>query len=118
VEIDMASSSSQAAPSEGAEPKPRQSTLPFPVVGIGGLAGGMAAALRFFEHLPSSPGMAFVVVLHLSPQHESNAAAILQCSRSGSACPSRPTMPGLLSCAAVAWQGRTLMTGYRRHKQP
>jgi two-component system CheB/CheR fusion protein len=47
-------------------------------VGIGGSAGGMAAVLRFFEHMPSQPGMAFVVVLHLSPQHESNAAAILQ----------------------------------------
>jgi two-component system CheB/CheR fusion protein len=52
--------------------------LPFPVVGIGGSAGGMAAVRRFFEHMPSQPGMAFVVVLHLSPQHESNAAAILQ----------------------------------------
>jgi len=58
--------------------KPRRSTLQFPVVGLGASAGGLAAALRFFEHLPGDPGMAFVVVFHLSPEHESNAAAILQ----------------------------------------
>jgi len=56
----------------------RRSSLQFPVVGIGASAGGMAAALQLFEHLPEAPGMAFVVVLHLSPEHESHAAAILQ----------------------------------------
>ena len=54
------------------------SHLPFPVVGIGGSAGALQALLRFFEALPAHPGMAFIVVLHLSPDHESNAAAILQ----------------------------------------
>jgi len=58
--------------------RPRRSTLPFPVVGLGASAGGLAAALRFFEHLPGNSGMAFVVVFHLSPEHESSAAAILQ----------------------------------------
>jgi two-component system CheB/CheR fusion protein len=59
-------------------PETRRSSLQFPVVGIGASAGGMAAALQLFEHLPEQPGMAFVVVLHLSPEHESHAAAILQ----------------------------------------
>lgn len=54
------------------------SRLPFPVVGLGGSAGGLQALLTFFEHLPTDPGMAFVVILHLSPHHESNAAQILQ----------------------------------------
>ena len=58
--------------------EPRRSSLPFPVVGLGASAGGIAAALRFFEHMPSTPGMAFVVVFHLSPEHESSAASILQ----------------------------------------
>jgi two-component system CheB/CheR fusion protein len=58
--------------------EPRRSSLPFPVVGLGASAGGVAAALRFFEHMPGNSGMAFVVVLHLSPQHESSVAAILQ----------------------------------------
>src|ERR1700710_644321 len=54
------------------------SPLTFPVVGIGGSAGGLQALLRFFESMPPDPGMAFVVILHLSRDHESNAAAILQ----------------------------------------
>ena len=56
----------------------RRSSLDFPVVGIGASAGGLQAAMRLFEHIPSNTGMAFVLVLHLSPRHESNAAAILQ----------------------------------------
>ena len=54
------------------------SSLAFPVVGIGASAGGINALLRFFEHAPANTGMAFVVILHLSPKHESNIDAILQ----------------------------------------
>jgi two-component system CheB/CheR fusion protein len=50
----------------------------FPIVGIGASAGGLQALISFFEHTPPDAGMAFVVVLHLSPTHESNASAILQ----------------------------------------
>ncbi len=63
-------------PEEIAELMP--STINFPVVGIGASAGGLGALLRFFEHMPAANGMAFVIVLHLSPTHESNAAEILQ----------------------------------------
>jgi two-component system CheB/CheR fusion protein len=56
------------------------SGLDFPVVGVGASAGGLAAIKTLLEGLPSQPDMAFVVVLHLSPTHESNAAAILQMS--------------------------------------
>ena len=55
-----------------------KSTLDFPVVGIGASAGGLQALLRFFEQMPAGNGMAFVVILHLSPEHESNLAEILQ----------------------------------------
>src|SRR4051794_5746077 len=54
------------------------SNLPFFVVGLGASAGGIAALLRFLEATPADNGMAFVVVLHLSPQHESTVAEILQ----------------------------------------
>jgi len=54
------------------------SPLKFPVVGIGASAGGLGALMRFFERMPAANGMAFVVILHLSPTHESNAAEILQ----------------------------------------
>lgn len=54
------------------------SALDFPVVGIGASAGGLESLLRFFENMPAGNGMAFVVILHLSPDHESNVAEILQ----------------------------------------
>ena len=50
----------------------------FLVVGIGASAGGLAALSTLFEHMPSSSGMAFVIVLHLSPTHDSAADVILQ----------------------------------------
>ena len=53
-------------------------TITFPVVGIGASAGGLVALQKFFENLPANLGMAYVVVLHLSPKHESNADKILQ----------------------------------------
>ncbi|MEO7159303.1 MAG: chemotaxis protein CheB, partial [Polaromonas sp.] len=54
------------------------SSINFPVVGMGASAGGLEALLCFFEHMPAGNGMAFVVILHLSPTHESNVAEILQ----------------------------------------
>ncbi|MCF5551170.1 PAS domain S-box protein [Pseudomonas syringae] len=53
------------------------SHLDFPVVGIGASAGGLQAAQHFFEHMPANNGMAFVVVLHLSPDHQSSAGKLL-----------------------------------------
>ncbi|MFL9962314.1 chemotaxis protein CheB [Paraburkholderia sediminicola] len=53
-------------------------TLDFPVVGIGASAGGVQALLRFFENTPANMNMAFVVVLHLSPDHSSSADQVLQ----------------------------------------
>lgn len=64
----------------GAQPEARadEAIAPFPVVGIGASAGGLQALGAFFAHTPPDTGMAFVVVLHLSPDHESNAADVLQ----------------------------------------
>ncbi|OWW00152.1 chemotaxis protein CheR [Rhizobium sp. R72] len=45
--------------------------LQFPIVGIGASAGGVQALKAFFERVPANPGMAFVVVTHLSPDRES-----------------------------------------------
>ncbi|MCP1488333.1 two-component system CheB/CheR fusion protein [Pseudomonas fluorescens] len=54
------------------------SDLDFPVVGIGASAGGLQAVKAFFEHMPKDCGMAFVVILHLSPDHQSVADKIIQ----------------------------------------
>ena len=47
--------------------------MPFPVVGIGASAGGLAAVEEFFSGMPANidPGMAFVLVQHLAPDHKS-----------------------------------------------
>ena len=66
-----------AAPDDVVD-SPRGSKLPFPVVGLGASAGGLEAALRFFEQLPSDSGMAFVVVTHLGADHESALPLILR----------------------------------------
>ena len=50
----------------------------FFLVGIGASAGGVAACKRFFEAVRPGYGMAYVVVLHLSEEHESHMAEILQ----------------------------------------
>ena len=44
---------------------------PSLVVGIGASAGGYEALAQFFPALPPDTGMAFVVVQHLDPKHES-----------------------------------------------
>ena len=49
----------------------------FPVVALGGSAGAIGALQAFFRAMPANPGMAFVVILHLSPDHESNLDSIL-----------------------------------------
>ncbi|MCX7004575.1 MAG: chemotaxis protein CheR, partial [bacterium] len=50
-----------------------QSQKGFPVVGIGASAGGLAAFEAFFSGMPADvePGMAFVLVQHLAPDHKS-----------------------------------------------
>jgi two-component system, chemotaxis family, CheB/CheR fusion protein len=47
-------------------------------LGVGGSAGSLAALQTFFEKMPADSGMAFVVILHLSPEHESLMAEIVQ----------------------------------------
>jgi two-component system CheB/CheR fusion protein len=43
----------------------------FPIVGIGASAGGVEAIEGFFRGVPEAPGLAFVIVTHLSPSRES-----------------------------------------------
>lgn len=48
------------------------------VVGVGASAGGIEALKTFFGSMPSDTGMAFLVVLHLAPDHDSVLAEILR----------------------------------------
>src|SRR5262245_37621692 len=49
----------------------------FPIVGIGASAGGLEAATELLKNLPQAPGLAFVVVQHLDPTHESALVSLL-----------------------------------------
>lgn len=48
------------------------------IVGIGASAGGLRALREFFENVGEDSGLAYVVVVHLSPEHESHLAGLLQ----------------------------------------
>jgi two-component system, chemotaxis family, CheB/CheR fusion protein len=50
----------------------------FLVVGLGGSAGAISAFKEFFHHMPPRSGMAYVVILHLSPEYESQLTEVLQ----------------------------------------
>ena len=49
----------------------------FGVVGVGASAGGLEACRRFLAAVPASPGMAFILVQHLDPTHESMMVELL-----------------------------------------
>ena len=51
--------------------------LPFTIVGIGASAGGLEAFTQLLNTLPATTGMAFVLVQHLDPAHESQLPDIL-----------------------------------------
>ncbi len=48
------------------------------VVGIGASAGGLAALRTLLSAMPAEPGFACVVVVHLSPDHESRLVELLE----------------------------------------
>lgn len=50
----------------------------FPVVGVGASAGGLDAYRRLLKSIPPKSGIAFVLVQHLSPKHESVLPELLQ----------------------------------------
>jgi two-component system CheB/CheR fusion protein len=50
----------------------------FLIVSLGASAGGIQALQEFFQQVPADSGMAYVVILHLSPDHDSKLAEVLQ----------------------------------------
>ncbi|MFW5976396.1 MAG: chemotaxis protein CheB [Bacillota bacterium] len=55
-------------------------SISFPIVGIGASAGGLEAFKEFFSGMPDNnePGMAFVLIQHLAPDHKSSLRDIIQ----------------------------------------
>ena len=55
----------------------QSSDVRIPVVGIGASAGGLEAVSELLGALPAATGMAFLLVQHLDPHHESFLTEIL-----------------------------------------
>ncbi len=66
----------QDAEPAGAEPAPEAVPSGL-IVGIGASAGGLEAFTELLRNLPPQTGMAFVLVQHLDPRHESILADLL-----------------------------------------
>ncbi|MGB7394857.1 MAG: chemotaxis protein CheB [Pricia sp.] len=49
----------------------------FPLVGVGASAGGLESFKRLLGAIPKDSGMAYILVQHLSPSHESTLPEIL-----------------------------------------
>jgi two-component system CheB/CheR fusion protein len=62
-----------------AESRDRITSSPnsFPIVGVGASAGGLEAVTQLLKFLPGDTGMAFVLVQHLDPTHESALTVLL-----------------------------------------
>ncbi|MDI4664120.1 response regulator [Xanthobacter autotrophicus] len=56
---------------------PPHASADFPIVGIGASAGGLEACTKLLGALPPDNGMAFILVQHLDPTHESMMAELL-----------------------------------------
>src|SRR5215475_4815758 len=61
----------QAIEPETPSPEPSSPIGAFPIVGIGASAGGLEAFTQLLQHIPVTTGLAFVLVQHLDPTHES-----------------------------------------------
>src|SRR5215470_3177257 len=69
----MADENRKVAPHTG---EPGADKAPV-IVAIGASAGGIPALQNFFSEAPQDAGAAFIVVLHLDPQHRSELSAIV-----------------------------------------
>jgi two-component system CheB/CheR fusion protein len=72
--------SKSASSSAKKHPERKDATMrkgSFPVVAIGASAGGLEAYKEFLHALPPDTGMAFVLIQHLDPSHESMLVEII-----------------------------------------
>src|SRR5438477_4746579 len=78
AENDPAASDLPGENSRDGAKKRRDPQQPAAVVGLGASAGGVAALQEFFSGMDPKSGLGFVVVMHLSPEHESQLPSVLQ----------------------------------------
>ncbi|RZI84694.1 MAG: chemotaxis protein [Rubrivivax sp.] len=88
----------------------------LPLVALGGSAGSITALQDFFKAMPPDSGMAFAVIVHLSPEHESTLPAMLQRCTAMSVTQVEDLQKVEPNCVYVIPPGKTLSTadGYLR----
>ena len=69
------------SPSEAADKRPEpeqdaEGSVPA-IVGVGASAGGLEAFTELLNHLPADTGLAFVLIQHLDPAHDSHLTELL-----------------------------------------
>jgi two-component system CheB/CheR fusion protein len=74
---DKKNSEPRPGPTVGNKDRDSGTIVAFPVVGVGASAGGLQAFQELLSYLPVDTGMAFVLISHLDPAHESMMATIL-----------------------------------------
>lgn len=75
---ELAATGETAGGSSNGSRKRRDPDEPAAVVGLGASAGGIGPLQQFFTDMNPESGLAFVVVMHLSPEYESQLANVLQ----------------------------------------
>src|SRR5436853_6289905 len=78
AENDPAASDLPGENSRDGAKKRRDPQQPAAVVGLGASAGGVAALQELFSGMDPKSGLGFVVVMHLSPEYESQLPSVLQ----------------------------------------
>ncbi len=94
----------------------------FPVVGLGASAGGLPAFEAFFSGMPAGakPGMAFVLVQHLAPDHKSILAELVRRATTLEVFEVEDGMPVRPNCAYIIPPGRdmALLDGHLHLLEP
>ena len=80
--INLAPGSAASANTRNGAARPRDPNEPVAVVGLGASAGGVAVLQQFFDGMVPDSGLAFVVIMHLAPDYQSNLAGIIQAKTS------------------------------------
>jgi two-component system CheB/CheR fusion protein len=73
----------EGGPEESQDPagernQAQETAKPFPIVGLGASAGGLEALKTFFSHVSKESGMAYIVVVHMTPKQPSMMPDLLQ----------------------------------------
>jgi two-component system CheB/CheR fusion protein len=76
--LDPAATDAPGENSRDVARKRRDPNQPAAVVGLGASAGGIGPLQQFFTDMDPESGLAFVVVMHLSPEYESQLASVIQ----------------------------------------